>query len=381
VSSLPSSPPWGTFGGELAGLEGERRFALAERLLLDAERQVRLLDRVAPLNFHAERARLRGCLERGHPARPRFEYAAAPDFSALSRALAEAARLLGESGPLGELYAARAEELELEAALASAIGSTEFSTLASRRFPAPRSALADDVDRLARAWLAEGEASPSLELVRADDTTRPDSLLGVLRGYIGELRLPIRIECRADLATVAAAGDGFVVLRRDAELTPPEARRIAQHELFAHVLPRFSARRERVGVFRTGTRGSNDEEEGRALVIEERGGFLAAGRPRELALRHLAALAARELAPFPEIVERLEREGASRERALDFALRATRGGGLGREVVYLPAYLRVRMAFAESPARERYFERGRVTLAALDTLSRYASSSSTSTGA
>jgi hypothetical protein len=46
-----------------------------------------------------------------------------------------------------------------------------------------------------------------------------------------------------------------------------------------------------------------------------------------------------------------------------------RGGGLAREIAYLPAYLEVRAAFAENPWLEVYFQRGKVSLEAARILS------------
>ena len=45
-------------------------------------------------------------------------------------------------------------------------------------------------------------------------------------------------------------------------------------------------------------------------------------------------------------------------------MRIHRGGGLAREVAYVPAYHEVAHAFAENAELERWFERGRVSLGA-----------------
>jgi hypothetical protein len=59
---------------------------------------------------------------------------------------------------------------------------------------------------------------------------------------------------------------------------------------------------------------------------------------------------------------RLVSLGASLEQASELTLRAHRGGGLGRELVYLPAYFMLRAAFAGEPGLERWLERGRLDL-------------------
>jgi hypothetical protein len=345
-------------------------FRRAERSLLEAEQAIRLIDRSAPVNLAAERARLLDELRTGGSGEPCFVYAARPDLSALRRALEELARELELTGELGRLYAERALELESEAALVAALGTPRFAELARERYAPERFATAEDTEALLEAWGSEVfEDDSSDELIRADDGRHPRSLTNVLHARIGELGVPVRVELRASISTLAAAGDGFVAIRPEARLTATEAERIAAHELLAHVLPRIRARSEENGLFRVGPRSSGDEEEGRALLIEERLGFFDAPRRRELALRHELSRQAREGARFPELVRCARERGVRLERAVDLGLRTLRGGGLGRELVYLPAYSWVRQTFAQDRHLEHFFERGRMSVAAARVLS------------
>ena len=50
------------------------------------------------------------------------------------------------------------------------------------------------------------------------------------------------------------------------------------------------------------------------------------------------------------------------------ALRAHRGGGLARELVYVPAWLRVRAAVARDPSLESVLASGQISVAAAETL-------------
>jgi hypothetical protein len=349
---------------EHQGLGDVRLLASAERLLADAEQRIRLLDRVRPRNFGVERTRLSQKLSAGERAEPSFEYDAANDLHDLCLELEVAARGLTGAGPLGELYAARAEELLLEARLAESIGTPALRTLAEQRYPASPS---EELDALLAAFDAAKVDEPS-QLIRASDASDPRSLLSVLRARVSALDVPVRIDVRPHLHSVAAAGEGFVALRADALLSARAAERIACHELYAHVLPRMAAGREAFGIYRVGTRGANEDEEGRALCIEERMGFLDGARKQELFSRHRLAVAVRQGADFEELVASVTERGLSPTDSLDFSLRALRGGGLSREVVYLPAYLRVARAFEAEPRSERFFERGRVAVAALPVL-------------
>lgn len=342
-----------------------------EHLLLEAEQQIRLIDRLVPVNAVPERGRLSAEFARGRAVLPHFEYRAPPrrELDELVRALETARASVEGAKPFGHWYAERADELASEARLALAIGTPEFPRLAAARYPAPDGGAAERVDALAAEFCASELAPFSTDtLIRADDAAHPDSLLSQMRACIGALRLPIRIELRRDLASVAAAAEHFVAINANAAVTASTARRVVQHEIYAHVLPRVRAQTERLGLLRVGARGAGEHEEGRALLLEERGGHLDATRKRELGYRHRVALWVRGGAALPEVMARLSGAGFTSDAALDLALRALRGGGLGRELAYLPAYIAVRHAFERTPELEPWFERGRVSLAAAEYL-------------
>lgn len=333
-------------------------------ILLGAEQEIRLIDRLAPQNLPSERARLFRALSTGQSATPDLRYAPAPDLRSTRSRLSELAAALESGGPLAELYASRAEELEREAALVEAVSRPEFPTLSKLRFdPGVLSSL-ESTSALLLEWLKSTDDLPEREVVVSDDERHPHSLLNILRLRIGASRRPIRIEIRHGLPTIAAAGTDVVLIRPGVPLPPHRSERIALHELEAHVFPRCSARRETLSLFRTGARRSAEHEEGRALLLEERAGLMDGERRRELAFRHCAAVTVREGATLTETVCLLRGHGAELAPALDIALRAGRGGGLAREIVYLPAYMRIKTALYERPELERLFERGRVSLEA-----------------
>lgn len=333
-------------------------------LLLGAEQQIRLIDRARPLNLVSERERLLSALSRSERAKPELLYAPPPDLRQTRALLGELAQVLGSTGAIGNLYAARAEELEREARLAEALGTREFRELSRLRFDPDLLSAPAAVQRLLEGWLSAALDRSESERVLSDDAGHPGSLLNILRQRIGGSRQAIRVEIRPGLATVAAAGNLVVWIRPGVPLPPHRAQRIALHELEAHVLPRCAGGRERLALFRTGARSCAEEEEGRGLLLEERAGLLDGERRRELALRHSAAAAVRQGATFTESVRLLLAGGAELAAALEMALRVARGGGLAREIVYLPAYLRVKSGFEDRPELERLFERGRVSLEA-----------------
>lgn len=341
----------------------------ADALFARAERQISLLARVRATNEESALTEWLEAYRRGARRPLRFLHPAPPELSRLRRALEEAAGRLAELGALGALYAARAEELELEARLAEQVGRASFFELARRRYAAGSDAPDREARALALEWAALPEPSAAAPELGSDDRRAPDSLISQLATEIGRRRLPLRIELAPALCSVAACGEGVIFVRPGARLSARAARRVVLHELLGHALPRLAARGERLGLLRAGTARANDDEEGRALHIEERHDALDDVRRRELGWRHLAALDVASGATPEECVEGLGRFGCPLERAATLHARVARGGGLCRELVYIPGWLRFRAALAAEPSVTAWLARGRTSLEAARVLS------------
>ena len=63
-------------------------------------------------------------------------------------------------------------------------------------------------------------------------------------------------------------------------------------------------------------------------------------------------------------VELLAQTGADVASCIELSCRVHRGGGLGRELIYLSGYLRVAASLGREPGLERLLTHGRVSLAA-----------------
>jgi hypothetical protein len=340
-------------------------FESAGLALLSVEETIALIERATPLNARTEVERLSTGNVMNRRLRPAFVYERAPDLAALRRGLETLARDVGGQGRLAALYAARAEELELEARMIEHVGTPNFQPLATRRFREPSLAVSERVTAFVDDALAGSVRADELRETHASDDERsPTSLVSQLRRRAAELALSVRVEIRPRQLATAATGRGVVGVRPGLLLTPDTASRIALHELLAHALPRARSVHAPFTLLRSGTHGSIEHEEGRALLVEARAGYFGPARRRELALRHVAALAVRRGADLHETVRELVLRGAEARRAIEIAARVHRGGGLAREVVYLPAYFEVTDAFAREPGLERWFERGRVGLEA-----------------
>lgn len=362
-AEIPDLPPW---------------LIRAERLLTEAVRTVRLLGSVVPRNAAQERVRLIEAFESGKDASPRWSYARS-DHAALRKALARAAqRLEAEAHPVSHLYAERARELEIEAALASEAGTGVLGALARARFRSANPAKAGEATILARKWINEGRdeaaaAVASEELLQSDAPV-PGSLLTRMREEVGRLMLPFAVVVQPSLAALAATGERHILVASGRMCTREDVERTVMHEIEAHAIPRTRAAQARLAIFQIGTARGIDDQEGLALVLEERSGFLKPKRKRELAARHLAVEAMDGGARFYENVNALVKEhGLSIRDAVLIAERTYRGGdgmtpGLGRERIYLEAYLRVSEHLAKRATDEGVLTSGQISIDAIPTL-------------
>jgi hypothetical protein len=347
----------------------------AERLLVEAVRSVRVLGAVVPRNAAQERARLIAAFESGGAVLPRWSYART-DHGALRKALERAAqRLLAEPHPIAQLYAARARELEIEAALASEAGTAVLGALARSRFRSQDSAAAGEAVILARKWIAERDDGDETAEAVESDSDAPDSLKNRMRAEVSRLGLPFAVVVQPSLSALAATGERHILIASGRKLTKKDVDRTVMHEIEAHAIPRTRAAQARLMLFQIGTARGIDDQEGFALVLEERGGYASARRKRELAARHLAVEAMDGGATFADAVTALIKvHGISPRDSVLVAERAYRGGdgttpGLGRERIYLEAYLRVKGHLAKRPTDEGILTSGQVSLEAVTALS------------
>ncbi|MDC0747119.1 tyrosine/phenylalanine carboxypeptidase domain-containing protein [Polyangium mundeleinium] len=348
--------------------------------LVQAAARVRMIMCTTPTNLRAELDRLGRAWARGDHELPRFSHEPAPDHEGLVRALGELAAFLDNEGPLGMVYAGRAREIAAEATVCSAVGTKGLWAAARKRF-GRRDLYDDAADDLARRWLSEppprASASEEEAPLRSDDEAEEGSLLVRMRAEIGARRLPFRVVVVRDLSSLAATGEGVVQVAAGRAMTRADVERTVLHEIEGHVLPRCRAAGMSLGIFVIGTQNGADDQEGRALWLERRAGALVGGRRYELAFRHVAARKLEAGADFVEAARLLLSYGASLPDALRITARVYRGGGLGREVVYLPALLRVEAALAVDPALDGVLGAGRVSVDAAAVLRPFASRSGT----
>jgi hypothetical protein len=346
-----------------------------DRGLGQAVREVRLLLAVTPRNLTEERERLRRELADGRAPVPRYEYVPAKRTE-LRRLLESLAARVHNAVPksLANTYEARIAELDLEARIAEASGSARLGMLSSARFDEEDPVFAGESLSLSRKWIGLRPSEPD-EPARTipSDSSDPDSLASAMRAAIGAARVPFVVEISETLASRAATGERTIWIAQGRPLTLAETRRTVVHEIEGHVLPRVRASK-RAPIFALGTARGSDDQEGLALVAEDRAGWLDERRQRELAARHLSTLRMTAGATFADVATALVKEyGFSRDDALGIAERAFRGSdgktpGLGRERVYLGAWLRVRAHLARRPEDLELLGSGQVAVKEIEAL-------------
>ncbi len=335
------------------------------RLVTAIEERIALLSRCRPVNATEQRVSLLAALARGESLRPRWRYAAAPaDLDDAARALEALRGALRGPAELQRLVRSRIDELRLELELVRARGAPQFRALARERFPLPGGRDRARAWALGRSWCAGPPPSEPGPAVRSDDLAHPGSLIRQLQKELTLRGLPPRVLVAPSLQSVAATATDGIYLAPDVPLSLSESRRIALHEVVAHALPRARAKRHPYLLFRISSAEGGAAEEGRALLLEKRDHRLGALRRWQLGLRHVLAHRAAEGADFDDTVRAALAAGAIPGQSIDLAARIHRGGGLCRELCYLPALQRVERELAADPEIEAWLAQGRVSVAA-----------------
>jgi hypothetical protein len=297
----------------------------------------------------------------------------------LRRALDAAERVLGRepSESLGALYLGRVRELVLEAALCAAAGTAELGCIAAERFASPDVEDARAASRLSALWITESVPACRAPVLDSD-AAAPRSLLSLMRAAVGQAGLPFQVLPAPSLASLAATGERAIYVATGRPVAEEDAARTVLHEIEGHARPRARALRAKSLLFRVGTARGADDQEGRALLLEERAGWLGPRRRRQLAGRHRAVEAMHEGASFAEVAFTLARvHGFDEVEAVVAAERAFRGGdgskpGLGRERVYLESLVRVKAHLARHPGDEEVLACGQVAVDSVSQLRRFA---------
>lgn len=334
--------------------------------IAELARRTRILPALHPRNAAGERARLEEELARGELPTPRWDPLERHDARGLFVAIDRAREAVERHLPpqLGALYAARLDELELDAALLEALGDPRrVRPLVARRYGTG----AQVVDGRA----VRDVARSVLEALAPEDEPRTvpaEALAEMMLRTARAVGLCPKVRIEPRLSAGAAAGDHtiFVQARTFGAI---ESRRLVAHEVLGHALASHRALGERLRLFEIGTAGSFADQEGLAIALEEQAGGLDPARLRVLAARVVATDRMHEGASFGETARGLvDRWGLSARVSIGITERAYRGGGVARDAAYLEGFLRVRSALSRGEATIEALRAGRVSVGALPML-------------
>ena len=347
-----------------------------ESRLLQLEERLCFLRQLTPLNFEFELNRLSEQHERALNVnldlnfKPAFRYARLLNLDRIDQEF-EQARLdlkdfshKASAKPDAELGLLVANELGLrlkELAL-------QVSVLRARGDASLCNKVAQELYYFSKEALTEAHAVAKQWLALPDSTGEPEKevdLASTLAEIATQRGQRVVIET-PEIASVAAVGAGRLLVRRGAQVTPHQARRIYEHEVEGHLLMRQRSQSQ-LPPFRIGSQGADCDEEGRAIWLEEQAGYLDNSRKKQLAGRFVAAQALRKLPDISSVYRSLRRSGVKHISPRD-VLRLFRGGALGREVIYLPAYLRIKRKFAHEQQLAQLMSLGRLSCASAERL-------------
>jgi uncharacterized protein (TIGR02421 family) len=364
------SAPRSSFDHPRARLRAELDVAL--RRLHDS---ARLLIGSTTHSDPAERHRLINCVARAEHAKPRWDWRPTCVDRSVWRELGRARELAADS-EAPALYLPRLEELETELLLLESLGHIKrvrpmaarlFGTGGERLFPDAERTVLDAAHEILANTPVEWEPK-TIPAASTDGVNLRDLMLD----YAKHVGLHIAVRVDPGLIANAAVGERTVFIA-DRRFGAYEARRLATHEVYGHLVSAFNGRAQALGVFAVGTARSYGDQEGVAIYLEELAGLLDPCRQRTLAGRLLATHAMHAGVSFSDAARSLVTEHAfSPAGAVTLCERAFRAGGIARDAVYLTGWLRVRRAVARGETNLGELQLGKVSLGALPEVRRLA---------
>lgn len=184
------------------------------------------------------------------------------------------------------------------------------------------------------------QTSAADEDVPREETIDAEAFAGLARQELDRYRgadasFDARAEIRDDVTGLMVSKDTLLI-DRTLKLSPSRARALIEHEIGTHLVTFLNGRSQRLQIFRSGLAGYEGLQEGLAVLCEYLVGGLTTGRARMLAARVVAADQVIGGASFLDIFELLTKTfGLGRRGAFTTAMRATRGGGLTKDAIYL----------------------------------------------
>ena len=300
-----------------------------DRMLCAADDAFDLLLQLTPANLEAMWKRL---VETRFSEEPTVRYRPLPfDPIVLKRQALEAPVEKVEDPFVADLFRDKQEELDRMLSMLRDRGET-FLHESELLYGRPDDALLSLATRILKAARGAADGGESLPF---------ETLLARTRGHMLAYReqdpfFPDEIELRDDMAAGLMVLHGRLLIRSDLAVGERRLDALLEHEVGTHVLTWFNGSAQPLRLLGRGLAGYEALQEGLAVLAEHLSGALDAGRLRILAARVLAAHDACRGASFLEVFHRLHGEhGLDARAAFQITVRAQRGGGLTKDLVYL----------------------------------------------
>jgi uncharacterized protein (TIGR02421 family) len=333
-----------------------------DRQLAQIDRDLLLLKYLKPTNLAAERERL--AADRRYS--PLFTYRVIEgDMAEIRRRLKDPVR---DDSALGQLLEKKRRELRRRLDLLEARGDASRFTRASiALFGRPTAALQRAAKTALRNRPDTASGGPAERPLTAKDAA--EKFEAVLRQYgLHDWQVSIRPALVAD----CTVGGGHIYLREDATFEPSRIEALVKHEIETHILTAENGDHQPYELFRRGTAGYLDTQEGLATYNQQRV-YGPEHERRYNPSRNLLGLAFGLEHSFVETRQYLEAElGYSPEKALTQAINIKRGltdtsepGGFTKSAVYFRG-LRAIEEFVAAGGNLADLYIGKITLADLD---------------
>jgi uncharacterized protein (TIGR02421 family) len=322
---LPNVRPRPRIGTSMLDAAAQR----ADRILCEADDGFEVLLQLTPANLKTMWDRL---VETDFQEEPRVRYRPLPfDPVRIKRRVLEAPVEEVEDPFVAELLREKQEELDRMLSMLRDRGEM-FLHESEQLYGRPSRRLVALATRILSAPRVSDEEHEPLAL---------DAMLARARAHMRRYReqdpfFPTEIELRDDTAASMMVLHGRLVVRSDAALSERRLHALLEHEVGTHVLTWFNGSAQPLRLLGRGLAGYEALQEGLAVLAEHLAGALDPARLRILAARVIAADAVASGASFLEVLHRLyDDHGLSRRAAFQTTVRALRGGGLTKDLVYL----------------------------------------------
>lgn len=317
--------------------------ARVDRALADIDRELNWLFALSPVDEDGLWERFR---ESGYRAELDFQYPPLElDFAALRSELQSLPVLQVESTVLQALLAEKQRELESFLELVELRGKRGFRVVSVALFgdaDAALSAVAQEILAIPDAGSQDDSDTVGCEAVR----DAADKEIAHLQQFDDDFSP--RVFICDDLSAKLMVSQGDLYIAKSLQLPASRLDPLIQHEVGVHSVTYFNGQRQPMTTLASGLAGYDALQEGLGVLAEYCSGFLPLARLKVIAARVTATALIRDGVGFTRTFSELHEEyGLPAQDAFEVALRADRGGGLTKDVVYLRGLIQLLAYLAE----------------------------------